>query len=42
MRENLVQRQFNPDSLNAVWAGDITYVKTALGWVSKIRDRARK
>lgn len=31
--ENLVQRQFNPDSLNSVWAGDITYVKTALGWV---------
>lgn len=31
--ENLVQRKFDPDSLNAVWAGDITYVKTALGWV---------
>ena len=30
---NLVQRQFNPDSLNSVWAGDITYVKTALGWM---------
>ena len=31
--ENLVQRKFDPDSLNAVWTGDITYVKTALGWV---------
>lgn len=31
--ENLVQRKFDPDSLNAVWAGDITYVKTTLGWV---------
>lgn len=23
----------DPDSLNAVWAGDIAYVKTTLGWV---------
>ena len=31
--ENQVRRQFDPNSLNAVWAGDITYIKTALGWV---------
>ena len=31
--ENLVQRQFNPDSLNSVWVGDITYIRTVLGWV---------
>ena len=31
--ENLVQRNFDPDSLNAVSAVDITYVKAALGWM---------
>lgn len=31
--ENLVRRQFNPDSLKSVWVGDITYIKTVLGCV---------
>ena len=31
--ENIVKQNFSPISLNEVWAGDITYIKTALGWV---------
>ena len=30
---NLLKGQPLPDKPNAVWAGDITYVKTSLGWV---------
>ena len=29
---NLVQRQFEPKSANQVWAGDVTYIATAMGW----------
>lgn len=31
--ENKVQRRFSPDTFNAVWAGDITYIPTNMGWV---------
>jgi len=31
--ENEVEQNFNPDRLNQIWAGDITYIKTCLGWV---------
>jgi putative transposase len=29
---NLLERRFNPDKPNAVWASDITYVRTKQGW----------
>jgi putative transposase len=29
---NVVQRDFEPDAPNAVWAGDVTYVATGEGW----------
>jgi putative transposase len=29
---NLVNREFKPDSLNTIWAGDITYVRNHQGW----------
>ena len=29
---NIVDRQFSPPGPNLVWAGDITYVRTAHGW----------
>ena len=28
-----VQQAFNPQAPNEVWAGDITYIRTSLGWV---------
>ena len=31
--ENVVQRKFNPEGMNCVWVGDITYIATSLGWV---------
>ena len=31
--ENEVNQEFNPGARNKVWAGDITYIKTVLGWV---------
>ena len=31
--ENKVNREFRPEGFNEIWAGDITYIKTALGWV---------
>jgi putative transposase len=31
--ENLIKQNFNPGGLNEIWAGDITYIKTCLGWV---------
>lgn len=31
--ENVVQREFLPEQMNRVWAGDITYIATNLGWV---------
>jgi putative transposase len=30
---DLVQRRFNPQAPNALWAGDITYVATDEGWL---------
>ncbi|MCL4102413.1 integrase core domain-containing protein [Fibrobacter sp. HC4] len=31
--ENLLQRNFAPFGLNQYWCGDITYIRTNLGWV---------
>lgn len=30
---NLLNRQFNPDTLNTWWSGYITYLRTAQGWL---------
>ena len=30
---NILNRQFNPESLNTHWSGDITYVRTQQGWL---------
>jgi len=29
---NLLERQFNPGTLNTHWVGDITYIRTQVGW----------
>ncbi|HBI6269188.1 TPA: DDE-type integrase/transposase/recombinase [Serratia marcescens] len=31
--DNLLNRQFNPETLNTWWSGDITYLRTAQGWL---------
>jgi len=31
--DNLLNQNFNPRSANEVWAGDITYLRTAEGWM---------
>ena len=31
--ENIINRDFSPETMNKVWAGDITYIQTNLGWV---------
>ncbi len=31
--DNHLNRNFTPDSLNKVWVSDITYIKTAQGWL---------
>lgn len=30
---NTLNRQFNPESLNTYWSGDITYIRTQQGWL---------
>ncbi|WP_153376812.1 DDE-type integrase/transposase/recombinase [Rahnella sp. RcJ3] len=30
---NLLNRQFNPETLNIWWSGDTTYLDTAQGWL---------
>ena len=30
---NQVKQQFNANAQNQLWAGDITYIKTSVGWV---------
>ena len=30
---NIIQRNFTPFGLNQYWCGDITYIRTYLGWV---------
>ena len=32
-KEDLVKKNFRPEASNVVWAGDITYIKTKIGWV---------
>ena len=32
-RDDLVRQRFCPEEPNVVWAGDITYIKTKIGWV---------
>ncbi|NTS78926.1 hypothetical protein HR060_19005 [Catenovulum sp. SM1970] len=29
---NYLNRQFNPQHLNKLWSGDITYIRTQQGW----------
>ena len=31
--ENVLNRQFQPEQANRAWVGDITYVRTACGWL---------
>ncbi len=31
-KENILDRQFNPEKPNSAWVGDITYIKTREGW----------
>ncbi len=30
---NYLNRQFNPERLNTLWSGDITYIRTQQGWL---------
>ena len=43
--ENKVIRHFLPDRFNELWAGDITYIPTNMGWVYlapfRVSDRIR-
>ena len=32
-KPNIVRQQFHQDAPNQVWAGDITYIRTNIGWV---------
>jgi putative transposase len=31
--ENIIRQNFQPGGFNEIWAGDITYIKTCLGWI---------
>lgn len=30
---NYLNRQFNPEHINTLWSGDITYIRTQQGWL---------
>jgi putative transposase len=30
---NILNRQFNPETVNCFWSGDITYIRTQQGWL---------
>jgi len=30
---NYLNRQFNPERINTLWSGDITYIRTQQGWL---------
>jgi len=31
--DNIVDQQFNPKQVDQIWAGDVTYLRTAKGWM---------
>lgn len=33
LAHNMLNRQFNPNTQNKHWSGDITYIRTQLGWL---------
>ena len=37
--DNLLNQNFNPVAANEIWAGDITYLRTAEGWVIPPKNR---
>ena len=39
---NTLDRKFEPDTPNSTWAGDITYVWTAEGWLHLLHEEFRE